>query len=1051
MPGSIATEPPDPQTIQKYATIVKPMTVNSSLTTSNFEQILQKLNEAQRQVVENIDGPLMVIAGPGTGKTMVLTARIANILGQTDTKPHNILALTFTESAATTMRRRLVDMIGSDGYYVRIETFHAFCSQIIKDHPEYFSIERGSQPLTDLERYALFEQILLDLKLEIIKPINQPLFYLKECMKGISDLKREGFLPIDFQLLLEKEKEVLQNPQEELKKTELLKRQKNLSKQFELLEVYKEYQKRLRENLRYDFDDMIMLVLEAFEQEEMLLREYQEEIHYFLVDEYQDTNAAQNKVVDLLASYWGDRANLFVVGDPHQSIYRFQGASMENMLGFIKRHPGAAIINLETGYRCTQLIYSAANQLISQNSLTQVSEQLSPVLNQVLKSPKPDGAKIQVYEAPSQIVELMAVGQKIADLIEAGVNPEEIAVLYRHNADVLELQQVLDHLGIRYEIEGGGNVLDSDQIRQLITLLKVIHQLRQGESADEIFDTMCFDWTSFDCSLAMRVARAASKAQLPIVDLLLSGFEKFAEYHIGPEVSEDDFVKSLNFVENLYSWGILDSQMIFPEWFEHVIDQSGYLDWLLAQDNKVELLTQLNALYKEIKSLAQSNRELNLGSFLESLELMYEHNIWLEAEDLNITENAIRLATAHKAKGQEWQHVFIIHCLDKKWGNVSRRELLPLPESLLANTQIDQKERNEDERRLFFVALTRASQQLYITYPQTLVSASKSKSVVGSMFISEIENYCDRVPSLNTDSDSSFDLNNSAKLISALIRPVSTMPITKSDEDYFRALVDRLSLSSTALNKYLRDPYEFVLDSLIRVPRAKPEYMAYGTAVHQALEYLFGKIMQNQTKPDLELVLRKYHSALEKELLISLDFERRLEHGRAVLTKYWHNLDESRTRPLFIERSFGSSGSKTMLGNINLTGRIDRVDWIDKKAKTVRVIDYKTGTSKSDNLIKGLTKSANLSERELELPESVRGPYYRQLVFYKLLCQLDPSFIPEVVEAEFDFVEPDKTSGKFVKRVFTISNDEVEDLKNLIKEVMKEIRSLQFIEYIKQN
>lgn len=1015
-----------------------------------FQHTFRRLNPAQKQAVEAIEGPVMVIAGPGTGKTHVLTTRIANIINKTDTAPHNILALTFTESAATNMRRRLVNLIGSTGYYVRIETFHAFCSQVIQDHPEYFSIQRGSSPLTDLERYGLFEDILADLELEVIKPLNQPFFYLKECMGSISDLKREGYLPVDFKELLEKEAAELDAEKEELTKTELKKRERNLAKQQELLQVYERYQIELRERLRYDFDDMIMLVMEAFEQEELLLREYQEQIHYFLVDEYQDTNAAQNKVVDLLVSYWQEHAeqpNLFVVGDPHQSIYRFQGASMENMLGFLDRYPQALVVTLEQGYRCTQLIYEAAHQLIANNSLTQINDSLAPALNQVLQSPKQDGAKIQVYEAPSQVVELMVVVQRIKNLIASGVDPEEIAILYRNNRDASELQQALEHWGIKYEIDGGGNVLDSEKIRQLITLLQVVHELRLGESADQLFEVLCFDWSRPDCSLALKLARAAGKAKLSVIDLILSGYETFAQHHVGPAVSEAEFEQAQVFVEELLSWGILDAQLTFPEWFELVLDQSGFLDWLLELDSKVEHVGALNALYREIKALAQSQQHLNLEGFLQALQVMYEHNIWLEAEDLNVEADAINLATVHKAKGQEWQYVFLVHCTDGKWGNVRNRELLPLPEGLLQHTQLEKKERNEDERRLFYVALTRASKAVFASYPKNIVSAAQSKDAVATMFLSEIDTYTEAF----TGKESTVVESEPTEFLGKLFRPESPISYKKTDREYFAALVKNFPLSVTALNTYLKDPSEFILNSLLRVPRAKPEHMAFGTAMHAALEFVFKELQQTGQVPEEKRVFGMYQRSLEAELLVSLDFERRLAYGKEVLAAYLAQIDPSTVKPLFMERFFGGGSARTMLGDILLTGRIDRVDWIDQKAKTVRVIDYKTGRSKSENEIKGATKSANLSERELQLPETIRGPYQRQLVFYKLLTELDNTFVPTVTEAMFDFVEPNKQTGNFVTRSFTITDGAVADLKALIKTVMQEIRSLSFLETLEQN
>jgi ATP-dependent exoDNAse (exonuclease V) beta subunit len=223
--------------------------------------------------------------------------------------------------------------------------------------------------------------------------------------------------------------------------------------------------------------------------------------------------------------------------------------------------------------------------------------------------------------------------------------------------------------------------------------------------------------------------------------------------------------------------------------------------------------------------------------------------------------------------------------------------------------------------------------------------------------------------------------------------------------------------------------------------------MAFGTAIHQALELLFSRIIETSEKPPLQDVLHSYKVSLNKEMLISYDFERRLEYGYLVLENYWQQLDANLSKPLFLEKQFGFGKSKTMLGDILLTGRIDRIDLIDADQKLVRVVDYKTGKSKSDNEIKGKTESAGLSEREQALPETIRGAYQRQLVFYKLLSELDVNFTHKVTEAVFEFVEPDKKSGKTIYRNLVISDQAVADLRKLIIEVMSEIRSLKFLEF----
>lgn len=1014
-----------------------------------FSQVYQTLNPAQKMAVDTIEGPVMVIAGPGTGKTQILAARIANILLKTDTNPSSVLALTFTESAAKNMRERLVQMIGRTGYYVQINTFHAFCSEVIQTHPEFFPIQRGSEPLTDVERYSLFETIITELPLSILKPINRPLFYLREIIKAISDLKREGFSPEQFVQIVDAEQHDIATDSKKKTATAKLRQEKNLQKQRELSEVFAVYDHRLRQLLRYDFDDMIALVVRAFQQEELLLREYQENVHYFLVDEYQDTNASQNKVVDLLGSFWSEQPNIFVVGDPNQAIYRFQGASIENVLGFVERYPQATVITLTEGYRCPQLINDAAAELISHNRLTELSGPLSAfAATESLHSTTGKGKPIEVYQAPSQTVELMYVADYIQALAAKGIPLDEIAVLYRHNRDAAGMQEVLDKWGVRYEIDGGDNILKDELIHQLLTLFRVIEQVRSGQEDIEAFEVMRYPWIDLNQTLVMKAARAAGKARLSLIELIEKGFDTFKKYDLGNSITPLEFEQLPQFLQQLQTWGAADGTMVFPAWFEVVIRDSKYLPWILAQPNQSELLIRLNSLFRQIKALAQSEKRLDLTSFLATIATMNNQGLQMTAEDLNITRDAVHLSTVHRAKGKEWRYVFLIHCLNGKWGNLSSRELLPLPAGLLRNTDLSKKEKNEDERRLFYVALTRAKQHVVITYPETIISEARSKEVVGSMFLVELREAAEgsyittvTAPAVETSAD---------EYLARMLQPTPIIAHQTDQTAFFNSLIADFKLSVTALNTYLRDPEEFVQNVLLRVPRAKPEPMVFGSAVHYALEKLFSQIQQTAEKPLLDLVTAAFTEALKRELITSVDFKRRLEYGIEILTKYHQQLDVSKVKPLFIERFFGGGWSKAYLDDIPLTGRIDRVDWLDQAKKEVAVIDYKTGSAKTAGFIEGKVISAGLSERELQLPENIRGPYKRQLLFYKLLTELDRSFVPTVTEGIFEFVEPDQ-KDRFISRRFTLTDADVEDLKILIKEVMTEIRQLKFLEVIAQS
>ena len=1003
--------------------------------TLEFQKVYSSLNSAQKTAVDTIDGPVMVVAGPGTGKTQVLSARIANILCLTDTHPESILALTFTESAAINMRKRLVSMIGQTGYYVKITTFHSFCVEIIQTHPDYFDIPRNSEPLSELERYQIFQDLLLSLPVTSIRPINSPLYYLKDALNAIAELKREGVTISEYKKIIQSSVFKLDaNPRMQEKNRDLLK-------------LYSAYVATLHKIGRYDFEDMIQFVLEAFKKHKELVQEYQEKLLYFLVDEYQDTNNAQNQLLKKLTTYWGDSANIFVVGDPHQSIYRFQGASIENMVSFINWYPHATVIRLDVGYRAPQTFSDAASLLINNNQLTTSPEKnkkkgrvdFLKFMGTPVQSALNSTGRIEVQELPSQLVENIYIAERVKKLITSGVSANEIAVLYRNNSDAELLRETFDKWGIEYELDGGDDILKTDSTRQLIALFSLVNAIRNETDTSDLFEVLCFQWFQLDVSSIIKLGATAGVAKKSLKELILGGYEKYCKSAKDHAITPIDFHAIQRVVLNMVQWGVEDAQKVFPQWFEMVITESSYLDWATHQDDKIVLLTNLSTLFRQVKITANARRHFHLDEFVKVLETLSHFRIELKAEDLNIETDAVKLSTVHRAKGQEWDYVFLIHCIDGKWGNVLHRDLIPLPTSILKNTDLSKKERNEDERRLFYVALTRAKKNISISYPNTIINGSQSRQTTPSMFISEIPE------KLYTFRSDFATPKNAGAYLEQLLTPQKTFFYTSIEESYFKSIVATFTLSATALNTYLSNVDEFVRNILLKIPRAKSSPMAFGSAIHTSLEHFYKHLQTTGERLSYQDVLANFETALKRELLTEDDFLRRLTHGRTILKGYYTTYLGNAKKPYMVERFFGGKYHPVMFGDIPLTGRIDRIDWVDQTKGLVRVIDYKTGSPKTIGELNGSTKSAQLSNREVDLPEEIRSGYKRQLIFYKLLTELDTHFEKKVVEGEFDFIEPEKTKGTYIKRSFQIEQHETDQLKELIKTVMEEIRSLSFL------
>ncbi|MBP9669729.1 MAG: ATP-dependent helicase, partial [Candidatus Pacebacteria bacterium] len=342
-----------------------------------FSKLYRGLNAAQKQAVDTLDGPVMVVAGPGTGKTQILTLRIAHILRETDTPPDAILALTFTESGVTAMRKRLVRIIGSEAYRVGIFTFHGFCNEIIRRYPEDFGRIIGAEPTTDIEKIDILRSIIEGHTFEHLKPFGDTFYYVNDLRQAISELKRENVTP-------DKLRTSLSAARRSFEATEGLYHErgahqgkmkgihevaaKRLARTEELLVVYEAYQEALRAKRLYDFDDMIVEAVSALETNPALLLRVQEEYHYLLADEHQDANTAQNRLLELLASFH-ERPNIFVVGDEKQAIFRFQGASLDNFFYFKKLYPEASLIALTEGYRSGQKILDASHSMIQKDGV----------------------------------------------------------------------------------------------------------------------------------------------------------------------------------------------------------------------------------------------------------------------------------------------------------------------------------------------------------------------------------------------------------------------------------------------------------------------------------------------------------------------------------------------------------------------------------------------------------------------------------------------------------------------------------------------------------
>jgi DNA helicase-2/ATP-dependent DNA helicase PcrA len=976
----------------------------------NFQKIYTGLNTEQRKAVDVIDGPVLVLAGPGTGKTQVLTMRIANILQKTDTPPDAVLALTFTESGVRAMRERLLSIIGPTAYYVSIHTFHSFSSEIIRANPDEFIISAQLESLSDLERVRIFKEIFDELDLQDIKPFNAPYYYLQTAISKIKDLKREAVDTTEYLKFIEKSKDSLE--------------EKDYLKNIELQKVYALYQEKLKLYGRYDFEDMINFVIDRFKTSPTLLGKYQERYLYFLVDEFQDTNSAQAELLYQLSSFWDPSPNLFVVGDDDQSIYRFQGASIENIIKFNEKYPEAAKIALIENYRSIQPILDAAQNVISKNNL-RISNKLEISKNQKSQQSHESEISISFSEFSSSYTENHFIATTIKELMENGINGNEIAIIYRNNSDSVDIADMLSRIGVEYTLEGGENVLQNGIIVRLMHLLRVIQKVRIKDEDLDIFTLLNYEFTGVKPLDVLKLSRFASSHKINFFEGLSHADIKAAGI--------ENLESITNFYSKIVDWNESCSTCTISELIENILEESGYLRWILDQPANYEYLNKLNSFLSEVKRLNYTNRELKLEEFLKYIDLMVDNNISINEETIYVEKNAVRLMTAHKSKGLEFKYVFIPKFIDKKWSNTTTRDLIKLPNTILDTVEelskVEEKlHQEEDDRRLFFVVLTRAKDHIYITSAKNYQTNTFSREGIPSMFYHELPQ--DNIEVL----DSAKYEKNTHEILKELVRPAPDNTRIEADEEAFlkNSLKD-FKLSASSLNSYLECGYKFKLEFLFKTPAPKVRALILGIAVHKALEMLHKELMSGRV-PTFDYVKGEFTKELQKELLSEKEYSEIESEGISIMKIYHETYQKEFSEPskniLFLEKFFGWGWSKPLLdGQIHLQGKVDKIISLNPADKTIKVVDYKTGKPHTRNEILGNTKYADPSQ-------------YRQLLFYKLLLELDKSFGYKVREVELDYIG--NRGGKPKRELFTIGEGDLENLKDTIRVVYKSIHDQKF-------
>ncbi|TSC58112.1 MAG: DNA helicase II / ATP-dependent DNA helicase PcrA [Candidatus Peregrinibacteria bacterium Greene0416_19] len=983
-----------------------------------FESEYNKLNPAQRRAVDTIEGPVMVIAGPGTGKTQTVAMRVANILRRTQMRPSNILCLTFSVSGATAMRDRLRLLIDADAYGVTVSTIHGFAQSIIDQHPTVFGEWSVREQLGDLEKYQILNGIIdqLSSSSALINP-KDPYEKDSDILSRISQVKREGKTEADLERVADEFERQMQGKSREGTKAH----QKNLlaARKFrDFVEIFRRYQAALQEKQRYDYDDMILSVLRAFGEETGLLQSLQERYQYVLVDEFQDTNGAQWGLIDRLTSYetLAHDPNLFVVGDDDQAIYRFQGANIANMLSFRDRFPAAPVIPLTVSYRSTQGILDAAERLIGHNTERLVGRLPGLEKHLVAVSGEP-GVVPLLHRTPSDQAEPWFIADLIDDRLRTGMPPEQIAVLTRTNDELFPLYDTLRSRGIPVLLRGKKDLLTHPLVAQALAILSAVDHPGRDSALAAGLACDCFGLHPADLSRIHGFARENDQSILRVLESFDWAEEPKLTDRAGV-IRARDIILSLH--QKIPIRTVLDT-------IEHLLRECGLIPTADDAAKDPLDLAAIESFFSFVKARCLERPAYTFREFRNDIGF-YADPLYGQArltyELPHLVTSGVQLLTAHQSKGQEFHTVILANFRDGHWDKRKKSSGIALPEELLFGWEKETLayEQNQDERRLAFVAMTRARAALIFVCPRELTVGEKSRPMAPSAFFAE----AGPLP----ESDATL---RDAAAASLLLRPA----VRVLDEElraHLRERLEHFALSATTLRRFLHDPQEFLRIDLLRQPEQLDETsirrLGYGSAVHWALRQ-WATAASRRDPFGADAFIDAFHWYLrEKTILTEAQRQDLLSLGREALPLYFQARLEG-TVPFLhaVERDY-----RARFGDIALKGKIDRIDLASPTSGHATIIDYKTGRPKSETAIRGSLDPGVVSRGD-------DGDYFRQLAFYALLLeQADPLLQPQAFVLDFIGERGEDP----IQRSFVVSGAEKDDLRTLIRDVWAKIQALEF-------